>query len=314
MGKKLGIYAALVMGCALLLVSVPAKAQLGNSGSIEGVIKDPTGAVLAGVNIEISFPVTGYKRQTTTGSDGSFRFTNVPFNPYHMVVSATGFGPYTHDVEVRSTVPVRLEIGLKVARVEQKVMVEAKGEDLIEKDSTFHTDVDKALTDRLPIESQTSALSSLVVLVAPGFAADSNGLTHGMGDHAENSFAVDNQPISDQQSKVFSNQTPVDAVQSLEVLSGAPPAEFGDKTSVVIKVTTRSGLGVTKPTGRVYSSYGSFGTGVVGLNLAYGGPEMGQLHRREWPADQPISRSAGTPRFSRQRKRREPFRPGGFSG
>ena len=63
-----------------------------------------------------------------------------------------------------------------------------------------------------------------------------------MGDHAENSFSVDGQPITDQQSKVFSNQIPMDSIQSIEVVPGAPPAEFGDKTSVLIKVTTRSGM------------------------------------------------------------------------
>ncbi len=45
---------------------------------------------------------------------------------------------------------------------------------------------------------------------------------------------------------------------SLEVIDGAPPAEYGDKTSLVIVATTRSGQGVTKPTGDVYASYGSF--------------------------------------------------------
>ena len=53
-------------------------------------------------------------------------------------------------------------------------------------------------------------MSSLVTLASPGVAADSNGLFHGLGDHAENSFSVDGQPITDQQSKVFSNQIPLD--------------------------------------------------------------------------------------------------------
>ena len=97
--------------------------------------------------------------------------------------------------------------------------------------------------DKLPLESQSSSLSSLVTLASPGISADSNGLFHGLGDHASNSFSLDGQPITDQQSKVFSNQIPLDAVQSMEVIEGAPPAEYGDKTSVVIVVTTRSGLG-----------------------------------------------------------------------
>ena len=97
-------------------------------------------------------------------------------------------------------------------------------------------------------------------MTSPGVAADSNGNMHGLGDHAQNSFSVDGQPITDQTSKVFSNQIPSDSIQSLEVISGAPPAEFGDKTSLVIKVTTKSGLGVTKPAGSITTSYGSFGT------------------------------------------------------
>ena len=108
--------------------------------------------------------------------------------------------------------------------------------------------MDRTLFDKLPLESNSSSLSSLVTLATPGVAADSNGLFHGLGDHASNSFSVDGQPITDQQSKIFSNQMPVDAVQSMEVIEGAPPAEFGGKTSLVIDVTTRSGLGDSTPT------------------------------------------------------------------
>jgi hypothetical protein len=120
-------------------------------------------------------------------------------------------------------------------------------------------------------------VSSLVTLASPGVAADSNGLFHGLGDHASNSFSVDGQPITDQQSKVFSNQIPVDSIESLEVIPGAPPAEFGGKTSLVIVATTRSGQGVTTPHGSVNASYGSFGSSNVGFDLAYGGAKWGNF-------------------------------------
>ena len=96
---------------------------------------------------------------------------------------------------------------------------------------TAHTDVDRGLFNKLPLESQCSSLSSLVTLASPGVSADSNGLFHGLGEHASNSFSIDDQPITDQQSKVFSNQLPVDAVQSLDVIDG--------------------GLGVTRPHGDI---------------------------------------------------------------
>ena len=267
-----------VLWFAMTLAVAPANAQLGNSGSVEGVVKDQSGASVAGAKVEITNPVSGFHREATTDGDGNFRFTNVPFNPYHLVVTANGFTSATQDVDVRSTVPLNVPIALKVgAAASTTVTVEANGGDLVENESTFHTDVDQGIIDRLPLESASSSVTSLITLVSPGVAADSNGNMHGLGDHAQNSFSVDGQPITDQTSKVFSNQIPADSIQSLEVISGAPPAEFGDKTSLVIKVTTRSGLGVTKPTGSVFASYGSFGTGNVGFDLAYGTQKWGNF-------------------------------------
>src|SRR6202007_392709 len=102
-------------------------------------------------------------------------------------------------------------------------------------------------------------------------------LFHGLGDHASTSFSVDGQPITDQQSKVFSNQIPADSIQSLEVISGAPPAEYGGKTSLVINVTTRSGMGVISPHGSVTASYGAFGTSSAGFDFEYGGQKWGNF-------------------------------------
>jgi hypothetical protein len=210
-------FAFLVLSFSFLFCAMPTRAQMGNSGSIEGVVKDPSGGVVAGATVEISYAVSGYRRETTTGADGAFRFTNVPLNTYHLVVTAPGFASLTQDVDVRSSVPLSVPISLKIgSAASTSVTVEATGGDLVENESTFHTDVDRNLFDKLPLESQSSSLSSLVTLSTPGVAADSNGLFHGLGDHAENSFSLDGQPITDQQSKVFSNQIPLDSVQSLK--------------------------------------------------------------------------------------------------
>ena len=63
----------------------------------------------------------------------------------------------------------------------------------------------------------------------------------------------------------------------IEVISGAPPAEYGDKTSLVIQVTTRSGQGVTTPTGSINTSYGTFGSATAGFDLSYGGQNWGNF-------------------------------------
>jgi hypothetical protein len=262
----------------LLVLGLQAHAQSGgSSGSISGTVLDPTGAVVAFAGVEIHNPVSHFDRTTATDSSGKFTIPNVPFNPYHVTVLGRGFLPYSQDVDVRSVVPVNLNITLKVGGASESVTVEAGAADLLENDPTFHSDIDKSYFDKLPLESTTSGLSSLVTLSTPGIAADSNGLFHGLGDHAENSFSIDGQPITDQQSKVFSNQLPVDSIESMEVISGAPPAEYGGKTSVVIVATTRSGQGVTTPHGSVTTSYGTFGTSNVTADLAYGGKNWGNF-------------------------------------
>jgi Carboxypeptidase regulatory-like domain len=252
-----------------------ASAQTGSAGSIEGTVTDPSGSIVAGATVEIGNAVSGYTRSATSGADGTFRFTNVPFNPYHMTITAQGFTAYVHDVEVRSSVPTKADATLALATSVMSVSVEANAGDLVENDSTFHTDVDQNLLKNVPLESASSSVSSIVILTVPGVAADSNGLFHGLGDHASNSFSVDGQAITDQQSKVFSNQIPSDSIQSLEVISGAPPAEFGGKTSLVIVVTTKSGLGTKPAHGNVTASYGSFGTVNGGFDLAYGSDKLG---------------------------------------
>ncbi|HME11642.1 MAG TPA: TonB-dependent receptor, partial [Candidatus Acidoferrum sp.] len=253
-------------------------AQTGNSSFIQGTVKDPTGAAIPGATVEITYVVSGFERRTVTDTEGNFRFVNIPFNSYHLVVTAAGFATQTQDVDVRSSVGVNLQVSLNLgAAATESVMVNGGGEDLVETESTFHTDVDRGIINRMPLESASSSVTSLITLVSPGVAADSNGNMHGLGDHAQNSFSVDGQAITDQTSKVFSNQIPADSIQSLEVISGAPPAEFGDKTSLVIKVTTRSGLGVDKPTGSVTASYGSFGTSNAAFDLAYGGKTWGNF-------------------------------------
>jgi len=248
----------------------------GSSTSVTGTVKDPTGAVVTNATVEIRNPVSAFERSTLTDSAGRFTIPNVPFNPYHLMVTGGGFDAYVQDIDVRSLVPISLNISLKVKGSSESVTVEAAA-DLLENDPTFHTDVDRGLFDKLPLESQSSSLSSLVTLSSPGIAADSNGLFHGLGDHAENSFSLDGQPITDQQSKVFSNQIPLGAVQSLEVISGAPPAEYGEKSSVVINATTRSGQGLTTPHGSVTASYGSFGTSNAGVDFGYGGKNWGNF-------------------------------------
>jgi hypothetical protein len=261
---------------ALALATVHAPAQGGNAGAIRGTVTDPSGAVIPNATVHLTNPRSGLDRTSSSDAQGNFVFDNITFDNYQILVSASGFASQRQAAEIHSLVGITLKVVLPIATADSTVTVEAQG-DLVETDPTFHTDVDREDFVKVPMESESSTLSSLVTSTTPGVAADSNGLFHGLGDHASNSFSVDGQSITDQQSKVFSNQIPSNSIQSIEVISGAPPAEYGGKTSLVIVATTRSGQGVSKPTGSLSSSYGAFGSATVGFDLAYGGKKWGNF-------------------------------------
>src|ERR1700719_5279457 len=115
-----------------ILTTTAVSQSVGNSGSINGTVVDPTGAVVAKATVEIRNPVSGFDRSTTTDSSGKFEFTNIPFNPYHLTITAPGFASYARDVEPRSSVPVNVAVQLKVSGSNEQVTVEAEGGDLIE--------------------------------------------------------------------------------------------------------------------------------------------------------------------------------------
>lgn len=249
----------------------------GAAGTIQGKVTDPTGAVLPGASVEIQNPVTGYSRTVTTDASGAFVLRNVPLNPYHVVASAQGFSPAAQDVDVRSGVPIDLTVKLGLAANNTTVEVNASGGDLLETEPSAHTDLDSKVSARIPLETTASGLSQLITLASPGVAADSNGFFHPLGDHAQAQFSIDNQTVSDQQSRVYSNQLAPDAIQSMELITGVAPPEYGDKTSLVAVINTKSGLGLKQPQGSLSLNYGSFGSPSADLTFGFGSAKLGNF-------------------------------------
>jgi hypothetical protein len=249
---------------------------LGGAGTVQGVVKDPTGGVMQAVTLTITNPLSGFRRDTTTDSVGRFVFGNLAPNPYHVVVEAQGFQRLERDIDVRTGVPIELPLTLQLAGATAEVQVVGHAEDLLERDPTAHTDIDQSLIDKLPIES-SGGLNQVVTMASPGVVADSNGFFHPVGDHAQTQFSIDNQPVTDQQSRIYSNQISADAVQSMEVITGVAPAEYGDKSSLIVHIVTKSGLDQKKPSGSVSFGYGSFMTPTFDANIGGGTHQVGNF-------------------------------------
>src|SRR6266576_4721727 len=138
-------------GLVLFVLPVQSLAQsLGNAGTVQGTVVDPSGAVISGAEVSIKNPISGYSQATRSGSDGSFRLTNIPPNPYHLEVVAPGFSPFAQDVTIRNAIPVQIKATLPVAGAKTTVTVEASGADVLENDPSAHVDVDRSQMLKIP--------------------------------------------------------------------------------------------------------------------------------------------------------------------
>jgi Carboxypeptidase regulatory-like domain len=266
-----------IVSCLVVAFSASAvRAQeVGVAGTVKGVVKDQTGAVMVSVTVTLANKVSGFTRTAVTDATGTFAFRNVPPNPYDVTISTQGFAPLTRRVEVRTTVPISLDLTLELAAATTSVEVTGQAA-LVERDPMAHTDIDQSVVAKLPMDT-TQGLNQVVTLATPGVVADSNGFFHPIGDHAQTQFAIDNQPVTDQQSKLYSNQISQDAVQAMEVVTGVAPAEYGGKSSLVVQIVTKSGLDQPKPTGTVTASMGSFSSPSFEANVGVGSHHVGNF-------------------------------------
>ena len=286
MARAIGVF---VCVCTFAYAAAAAAQGLGNAGVVQGTVKDPTGGVMQAVEVKLTNPLTGFSRSVTTDAMGRYAFSNLAPNPYHLTIEAQGFQAIARDVDVRSGVPITLDLTLPLAGTSSTVEVIGHAEDLVERDPTAHTDIDQSLIAKLPIESSSGGLNQVVMMASPGVVADSNGFFHPVGDHAQTQFSIDNQPVTDQQSRLYSNQISQDAVQSMEVITGVAPAEYGDKSSLVVHIVTKSGLG-SKPNGNVSFGYGSFKSPTGEINLGGGSQSVAYQRTTGNPSSSPLPR------------------------
>jgi hypothetical protein len=82
-------------------LAIASVASAAASGSIKGRVTGPDGQGMPAVALQLRNDITGFQADTASGSDGSYQFFNVPFNPYVLHVDAQSFAPVHRAVDVR---------------------------------------------------------------------------------------------------------------------------------------------------------------------------------------------------------------------
>jgi len=256
------------------LLCASSAAQNDVSASLSGVVTDVSGAAVPGAKLVLTFSRSGAERRQVSGPAGEFVFLRLSTGDYRLQVESPGFAGTQKAISYQGA-KIHLIVSL-TATASSEVTVSAT--DYVEETTApAHVLITSDEIDHIPSQSVSAPLSSLITMTTPGVSADSNGSFHPLGDHAEASFSLDGQPITDQQSRIFSTQPSLNTLQSVEVREGAPGADVGDKTSMVIAAQTRSGLDQRRPAGSINLSRGTFATSNVSANLGFGTERFGSF-------------------------------------
>ena len=260
----------LVTAVCLALLTAGQHARAQTTATLTGRVTDSQRASLDGADVRLTRTASGVDHVVHTADAGTFRLTNIPPQTYLLTVSYPGFEPHVQTIDLRTNVPVELDVTLALAAQQLAVDVSARGDGPVVDATSSGTRaaLSESLIDQLPMSTGSRGLEAVLVTL-PGFAPNANGAIHPRGAHNQMTYVVDGLPISDQLTGAFANAIDTGIVEHVEMMTGNIPAEFGAKVSGVAIVTTRSGLGSqTASTGEASVRVGQFDSQQVSARAA----------------------------------------------
>ncbi len=252
--KKPGM--AIFLFAVACLAAEPARAQ-SVRGAIGGAVKDPSGAVVPGANVKLTYLETSRTKESVTSPEGEFLFTLLPPGGYRLEAELTGFSKAIANIQLQVNQEVRKEIVLSVAgQGGAAVEVRATPELLRTQTAAVGGVIDNRAITQLPLDGRNFAeLSLLLPGVAPsaqGSAGSSRGgvtLSINGGREDASVFILDGVYNGDPVLNTTGVTPPVDAILEFEVLTNGYDASFGRNSGGQINVALKSGSNAWHGTG-----------------------------------------------------------------
>lgn len=221
-----------------LLIAVWAQFAQPDTGELRLTVTDPDGLGVATL-VEIISDAQQFRSTLNTNADGTLVARRLPFGTYRVSVSAAGFTPFSGVVQVRSVVPTSLRVTLAVAAVQTELTVRPS-ETLIDPSQTSTVSYIGTATLQQRLTALPGRALPDLVNVQPGWLLEANGILHPRGSEYQTQYVIDGLPLTDNRSPAFAPELDADELQSMRVLTGGYPAEYGRKLGGVIEVVTAS--------------------------------------------------------------------------
>lgn len=224
---------------AALLAAAPLFAQE-TRGSIEGVVKDTSGAVLPGVTIEARSPAMVGVQTAVSDATGHYRFPALPPGVFEVSAVLQGFqSAKVENIELQLGKILTVDFGLKVSGVTESVQVTAESPIIDVRQNAATVSIGADLIDKIPRGRDFTS----VITTAPGTNDETKagGFQIDGASGSENRFVIDGLDTTSLTSGTSEKDLLVDFVSEVQVKSSGYNAEYRATTGGVISAVTKSG-------------------------------------------------------------------------
>ncbi len=250
---RLGYMLQALSGVLFFLLTISGQAQVAGTGTIQGTVQDPTGALIPNAIVTLTDVATHVKRVAQSDSSGTYTFPNISIGTYDASISAKGFQTYVKSgnvLEVGSNIAINAT--LTVGSQEQTVQVAADGLALQTEDVSFKQTIDSTAITEMPLNGRQ--MTGLIVLSGgatpasggdsitgskASYAAIAISIAGGQGNTTQ--WKLDGGDNNDYMSNGNLPFPFPDAVSQFSVESTALGAQNGEHSGGLVNVVTHSG-------------------------------------------------------------------------
>src|SRR5256714_7224453 len=241
----------------LAIIFGPTALRADVTGSILGVVRDRTQAVVAGARIVATNVQTNFKQDTTSAADGSYRILALPAGNYKLTATAPGFQQFvTTDIDVRVNDQLRIDVTLEVGSVQQEVSVTANAVQ-VQTESTQLGDVietknllalplnGRSYLDLLGLQAGVVPVTSGTMQqdrsVSGGYSPNAGNLSVNGQRETSNAFLVNGGDVSEGRNLGAGLVPNLDSVEEFRLITNSFDAEYGKFSGAVMNTITKSG-------------------------------------------------------------------------
>ncbi len=236
----------------LFLFVASVAAACAQTATLNGIVTDSSGAVIAGAQVSLTNTATGLNQKTSTSSTGAYNFNLLPVGTYRVDFSMTGFGTQSETgIKLDVDQVVRLDVSLKPGAVIESVEVSAAAALLDSETSTVGQVISNKSITEMPLNGRNYLnLATLTAGTSPsvgGRTAPEGGFVAG-GAHAyqmnvqvdglDNNTVYSGGPVGYEAQAV---KPSIDAVGEFKVITNNLSAEYGGRMGGTVVVNIKSG-------------------------------------------------------------------------